>query len=224
MNETVKVLHVEDDAIDAELCEHELRRVGLNFTTLRVSSRQALEEALQIYPDLVLSDFNLRSDPTGSSRWKSCITVAKYAFHPRPAFFDRRAVNAMRAGATDYVLKDRIERLGPVVKRACVEEKRPLAMEHALQQRVRSASSCSTFPRADQGRRRPLYLRQRHVGRRFRREAREDRTPSRRLGGERAGKLRALTTPSFRPNGGTRVFSTGERECAVAVEPVPDSA
>src|SRR5262245_14091243 len=53
-------LPVEDQATDAELCLHELKRAGLRFESRRVETRSAFEAALDEFaPDMIISDFSL---------------------------------------------------------------------------------------------------------------------------------------------------------------------
>ncbi len=137
------ILFVEDLALDAELCEHELRRVGLEFVSRRVYTRDDYEAALTRFaPDLILSDFSMPTDLDGFT----ALGIAREQAIGIPFVFvsgtigEERAVAAMKAGATDYVLKDRIERLGPVVKRALQEARDRRAMMHA-QERLRSSEA-----------------------------------------------------------------------------------
>jgi diguanylate cyclase (GGDEF)-like protein/PAS domain S-box-containing protein len=120
----LEVLFVEDQALDAELCEVELRRAGLQFRCRRVYRRASLVAALaELVPDVVLSDFSMPTDIDGFS----ALEIAREHAPGVPFIFvsgtigEERAVEALKAGATDYVLKDRLERLGPVVKRAIQE-------------------------------------------------------------------------------------------------------
>ncbi len=124
MNGNLHILIVEDQATDAELCEEELRRAGLEFSSERVYSREAFEIALaRRAPDVILSDFSMPSDLDGFL----ALSIARERTGGVPFVFvsgtigEERAVAAMKAGATDYVLKDKLDRLGPVVKRALQE-------------------------------------------------------------------------------------------------------
>src|SRR5690242_21619459 len=55
-----RILLLEDDAADAELAERTLRRSGLEFTFLRVATKEAFEQALRDYdPDIILVDFQV---------------------------------------------------------------------------------------------------------------------------------------------------------------------
>lgn len=132
--DTLHILFVEDQALDAELCEHELRRSGLAFTSSRVCTRDAYVEALETTaPAVILSDFSMPTDLDGFA----ALSIAREKAADVPFIFvsgtigEERAVAAMKAGATDYVLKDNLERLGPVVARALAEARDRSAMLHA---------------------------------------------------------------------------------------------
>ena len=134
MSVNLRILFVEDLALDAELCEHELRRAGLEFTSERVYTRDEYERALsESSPDLILSDFSMPTDLDGFS----ALSIAREKAIGVPFVFvsgtigEERAVAAMKAGATDYVLKDKLDRLGPVVKRALQEARDRRSMTKA---------------------------------------------------------------------------------------------
>ncbi len=136
------VLILEDVAADAELCERELRRVGLKFMAQRVDTRAAFERALQEFrPDLIISDFSFPTAFDG-------LTALDMARNTRPevpfifvsgTIGGDRAAEAMKRGAADYVLKDRLARLPEAVTQALerkqVREEQRHAI-HALPQRA----------------------------------------------------------------------------------------
>lgn len=143
MGTELRVLLVEDQALDAELCEHELRRAGLVFRSQRVYTREAYLQALRSFaPDLILSDFSMPVDLDGLT----ALALAQEAVAGTPFVFvsgtigEERAVEAMKAGATDYVLKDHLTRLGPVVRRALQEAQDRRAAAHA-QDALRSSET-----------------------------------------------------------------------------------
>ena len=143
METELRVLFVEDQALDAELCEHELRRAGLAFRSQRVYTRDTYTQALATFaPDLILSDFSMPTDLDGFT----ALALAHENAAGIPFVFvsgtigEERAVEAMKAGATDYVLKDNLNRLGPVVKRALQEAGDRRAMLHA-QDALRSSET-----------------------------------------------------------------------------------
>jgi len=109
----MRILHLEDSANDAELIEDVLRREWPLCTIERVSTRAAYEEALQRAEfDLVLSDYSL-PDFDGLT----ALELARTRCPGRPFIFlsgtigEERAVDALKRGATDYVMKNRPSRL-----------------------------------------------------------------------------------------------------------------
>src|SRR5688572_29901053 len=123
MTRTIRVLHLEDSAQDAELVRHKLEADGVLCDIFVVCNRERFEAALAMEPfAVILLDYNL-PDYDG-------ITALKYAQLTKPevpvilisgTVGDDDAVKSLHLGATDYLLKDRLDRLGSAVQRA-VEE------------------------------------------------------------------------------------------------------
>jgi diguanylate cyclase (GGDEF)-like protein/PAS domain S-box-containing protein len=130
----LRILIVEDAPADAELCRRELQRAGLSFVSECVDTREAFERALEAFaPDLVLSDFSM---PTAFDGLMALdLTRAKSREIPfvfvSGTIGEDRAVEAMKRGATDYVLKDRMNRLVPVIQRALEEARERTARRRA---------------------------------------------------------------------------------------------
>jgi PAS domain S-box-containing protein len=126
----IRVLMVEDTASDAELVQRALKKADIAFTAKRVERQEAFVDALEgFHPDVVLSDYRLPGF-TGMAALK----LAR-EFHPEipviivtGALSDSEAVDLIQAGAKDYILKDRLARLGPAVLRV-------LAMEQGERER-----------------------------------------------------------------------------------------
>jgi diguanylate cyclase (GGDEF)-like protein/PAS domain S-box-containing protein len=121
--EALRVLIVEDASADAELALRELKRAGFELGARRVQSEDGLRRALaEFRPHLILSDFSM----PGFDGLKA-LDLARELLPDVPFVFvsgtigEDRAVEAMRRGATDYVLKDRMSRLVPVIRRALKE-------------------------------------------------------------------------------------------------------
>jgi diguanylate cyclase (GGDEF)-like protein/PAS domain S-box-containing protein len=119
----LRLLLVEDSPQDCELILHEFKHAGFDVEYRRVQTRPELEEALQGFdPDVILCDFTM---PRFSGA--EALSIARTAVPDTPFIFvsgtigEERAVEAMRLGATDYVLKDRLRRLTPAVTRALEE-------------------------------------------------------------------------------------------------------
>ncbi len=124
MKRELRVLIVEDQVTDAELTEKELKGAGFNFINCRVETRETFEAALDSFaPDLIISDFSL----PGAFDGLTALEIAQCKLPEVPFVLvsgtigEERAVEAVKRGATDYVLKDRLSRLGPVVTRALRE-------------------------------------------------------------------------------------------------------
>jgi PAS domain S-box-containing protein len=133
-----RILHVEDDVADAALIRAWLQRGGLDMEILRVDQKAQLQEALTTQSwDLVLSDYHIPG-LEGTDTLKLIRNL-----HPElPVIFvtgalgEERAVELLRQGATDYVLKQSPERLVHCVNRALQEA----SMRHDTQTWQRSAA------------------------------------------------------------------------------------
>ena len=119
----VRILMLEDSDLDAALVERELARSELKIDCQRVSARAPYARALQEGGfDLILSDFSL-PDFNGVEALELARTLAPEA----PFIFvsgvvgEEFAIESLKEGATDYVLKQRLERLPSAVKRALAE-------------------------------------------------------------------------------------------------------
>jgi diguanylate cyclase (GGDEF)-like protein/PAS domain S-box-containing protein len=119
----LRVLLLEDNTADADLAVRELSRSGLAVSTLRVDTEDEYMQALKSFaPGLILSDFSLPGfDGLSALQLTRSVSLDVPFVFLSGTIGEERAVEAMRRGATDYVLKDRLERLGPVVKRALQE-------------------------------------------------------------------------------------------------------
>ena len=124
MNEALRILVVEDNASDAELELRELRRSWTAIDFRRAETEAEFRRALvEFQPQVILFDFSL---PAGFDGMRA-LDLAREQAPDVPFVFvsgtigEDRAVEAMRRGATDYVSKDRLDRLVPVVRRALQE-------------------------------------------------------------------------------------------------------
>jgi len=120
----LRVLIVEDQPADAELTVRELRRAGFNFEWARVEDEAAYRQHLARLPDLILSDFSL---PRFSAARALEVLQEKGLDVPfliiSGMMGEETAVTLMRCGATDYLLKDRLTRLGQAVERALEDQR-----------------------------------------------------------------------------------------------------
>jgi two-component system, cell cycle sensor histidine kinase and response regulator CckA len=119
----LRLLLVEDTDTDAELVIRELERADFAVTFERVQTADQMSQALERGPwDLVLSDYRLPQFDGISA-----IELMKKKEPDVPVILvsgtmgEETAVNAMKAGARDYVMKDKLARLVPAVKRELQE-------------------------------------------------------------------------------------------------------
>src|ERR1700722_4388195 len=120
---TLRILMVEDMPHEAELVIRQLRRDGLRFEARRVETEDALRIHLIEYsPDVILSGFNLpQFDGISALRVAREMAPAVPFIFVSGTIGEERAIDALRAGAADYVLKQNLLRLGPAVERALAE-------------------------------------------------------------------------------------------------------
>jgi PAS domain S-box-containing protein len=132
----LRILHLEDSGHDAELISHALAEDGVPCRTQRVASRPAFQHALEHGTfDLILADYTM---PGFSGMDALCLVRER---DPNVPFIfvtgslgEEKAIETIRLGATDYVLKDRLPRLANAVTRAVRE-----AHERAERRRVQDA-------------------------------------------------------------------------------------
>jgi PAS domain S-box-containing protein len=129
----LKILHLEDDENDAELVRLAMQRDGLDCVVHHVASRQDFARVLAEGPvDVIVSDVNLPGygglyAMADAQRW-----------HPDTPFVflsgtagEELVVECLKAGATDFVLKSQMSRLGPAVRRALKEAEDRIARRQA---------------------------------------------------------------------------------------------
>lgn len=119
----IRILLLEDNPADAELIEYELSEANLSFSLKRVDTKKDFEQAIKEFvPDLILSDYDL---PTYNGI--QALTYVKKNCPKTPfilvtgAVTEDRAIEVLTNGARDYVLKHKLTRLIPAVKRAMEE-------------------------------------------------------------------------------------------------------
>jgi DNA-binding NtrC family response regulator len=118
-----RILILEDEAWDAELAQRLLAGAGLSLTAVVVETKASFTEQLTAFrPDVILSDYHL---PGFSGQ--EALRIAQELDPDIPFIIwsgvlgDEAAVELIKQGATDYVLKDRPARLPTVILRALAE-------------------------------------------------------------------------------------------------------
>lgn len=125
MAEELRILMLEPDADDAASVEAELTRAGISFVCRRVETEiEFVSQLSDFQPDLVLSEYWL---PEFDGMSALAITQEESPSTPfvfvSSAMVEELAVEAMQHGASDYVLKVALSRLGPALKRALRESR-----------------------------------------------------------------------------------------------------
>jgi len=119
----LRVLHLEDDPMDAELVKAALKSEGIGLDVIRVATRDSFVSAIEgggfgmIFADYSLPCFD----------GLSALEIVKEKCPDVPFIFvtgkmgEETAIDTLKSGATDYVLKQRLSRLAPAVRRALSE-------------------------------------------------------------------------------------------------------
>ncbi len=133
MEKELRILILEDVAAHAELMERELRKAEMVFSAKHVATKEAFLEKLQYFnPDLILADYALPSFDGISA-----LSIAREQCPAVPFIFvsgaigEELAIESLKQGATDYVLKQRLARLAPAARRALREAEERVARRQA---------------------------------------------------------------------------------------------
>ena len=144
MNDNFKILILEDNHYDADMVQRELKKSGFRFTSEIVQTRESYENALESFkPDIILSDYSL---PSFDGITAFHIKQKKYPDIPfiivSGTIGEENAVELLKQGATDYVLKN-LRRLSLAVRRALEEVERQRErkrMEKAMEEYIEQYS------------------------------------------------------------------------------------
>lgn len=147
MGKPLRVLLIEDSEDDAILLLRELRRGGYEPDYLRIDTAEQMQEALKQKWDLIVSDYSMpHFDPLSALRMLEqrgldipCILVSG-------SVDETTILNAMRAGAADYLMKDNLMRLGPAVDRE-LREAAGRQERRRLEEQVRHARKMEAIGR-----------------------------------------------------------------------------
>jgi two-component system sensor histidine kinase UhpB len=123
MDRPLRILILEDVASDAEMMAYEMHQAHLDLTWKRVEDEAGFVKELEEFePDLILSDYHF---PAFDGL--AALALAQKKRPDAPFIFvsgaigEEVAIDTLKRGATDYVLKSRLSRLVPAVKRALQE-------------------------------------------------------------------------------------------------------
>jgi signal transduction histidine kinase len=137
MQPVLRILNLEDEPKDTELIRAKLEKDGITYEMTRVETEEDFVSAItQGGIDLVLADFKL---PTFDGL--SALTIAKEKCPDIPFIFvsgsigEERAIESLKQGATDYVLKENLSRLPSSVRRAMKESEKKAERKQAEEER-----------------------------------------------------------------------------------------
>jgi len=133
MESPLRILHLEDNDLDAELIMATLESEGVTGEWQRVQNREDFVNAVQAADfDVILADYAL---PAFDGL--NALALAQ-AVHPEVPFIfvsgalgEERAIEAFKRGATDYVVKTHLHRLAPAVRRALREAQERVERQRA---------------------------------------------------------------------------------------------
>jgi len=144
----LRVLLVEDNSPDAELCLWEMKRAGTEFSVDIVASLEEFKSVVNSKEyDVILSDYNLRN-------WNALDAIQILNQDGKDIPFvlvtgslrDEDAVECVKKGISDYVLKDRMARL-PVAIRKALQEKAQRAARRRLEEQLQQSQKMEAIGR-----------------------------------------------------------------------------
>jgi len=121
----LRILMAEDNPTDAELIHYALRRGGLVYEAIRVETKEKFIEAIREFkPDIIISDYEMPEFKGSSALAIALVECPEVPFILVSGAISEAFANEMlKAGATDYVPKQNLSRLVPVVKRAIAQKR-----------------------------------------------------------------------------------------------------
>lgn len=152
----IRLLHLEDSALDHDIVRQTLKRAGLMCEMTRVESLAAFEQALVGQPkdqsfDAILADYRLPGF-TAIDAWNLLQTAAAEARIEAPPFIllsgaigETAAVAAIQLGMSDYLLKDDLGKLAHVIQRAIEVQQAKRERERAIAELAESERRLARF-------------------------------------------------------------------------------
>ncbi len=141
MGDGLRVLFVENEVADVTFARRALENDGLDFTWRCVAAEPALRSALADFtPDVVLCDYAI---PGYSGR--AALDLIRLLCPSTPVLFvsgamgEDIAITCLKEGATDYLLKSNLRRLGPAVRRAVSDARERVRTDEVEESRRRLA-------------------------------------------------------------------------------------
>ncbi|MEW6209387.1 MAG: response regulator [Acidobacteriota bacterium] len=139
MEDKLYILFLEDNLLDVELEVAALEEEGIKCVWERVDESEAFLREIEKPYDLIIADHNL---PTFDGI--TAVRLLRQRGIDTPLIFvsgtvgEETAIESLKAGATDYVLKERLSRLGPVARRALREYKEQIILKQTQEALIES--------------------------------------------------------------------------------------
>ena len=123
MRDNLNILFVDDHPLDVMIEEFELKREGLVFVSRTATNEPELMQALMEFrPDVVLCDYNMPGlSGLHAMQCSHRLRPATPVLMVSGAIAEYTAIECLNRGATDYLLKSNLRRLGPAVRRAVAD-------------------------------------------------------------------------------------------------------
>ena len=121
MLKSLRILILEDNPVDVELVQNELRRAGLVFTAkVVVTGKEFVRELQESSHDIILSDYDLPQYSGAIALFEALERCPNTPFILVTSAPEDHAMEIMNFGAKDYVMKSRLQQLVPAIRRALV--------------------------------------------------------------------------------------------------------
>ncbi|MFC5271199.1 PAS domain S-box protein [Adhaeribacter terreus] len=143
----IKILILEHDPNDLELLQYALKKTALPYVSEVVQTREAFIKTIQDFgPDIILSDFSLPTfDGLSAFKIKQELCTNTPFIIVSGTIGEENAVDLIKQGVTDYVLKERLYQIGPKITRAIKEaeesRKKELAEKEVARKRKQLKAS-----------------------------------------------------------------------------------
>jgi len=140
MREKLRILVVEDLVSDVDILKHELKKNGIQFTDQVVETEEAYILSLKsFFPEIILSDYTLpRFDGMMALKIRNELSPSIPFILVTGSTNEEIAVECMKAGADDYLIKDNLTRLSHAIH-AALEKKAVIRVKEEAEKALRAS-------------------------------------------------------------------------------------
>lgn len=138
MKDSIRILFVEDVPADAEMIWNEIKKSGLVFEKKLVDNRTDFIKALKSFdPELIISDYSLPQFDGMNALLLKNETAPDIPFILVTGSINEEiAVELMKAGADDYIIKQNLARLVPAIRSTLKKREALREKERALKEKI----------------------------------------------------------------------------------------